>query len=116
MFLRGFLYSFSLSGQESDRRRNTEERHGLCCSLKMPSLFDVCECDIEAAERIEGLAVQIWSRFLIMFYILNNIWIDFAGKWVKPLFIRLHFSGGNLLWKCGDVAHSLVDFSLIHRD
>jgi hypothetical protein len=35
---------------------------------------------------------------------------------VKPLFLRLHFSGGNVSWNCDDVVNSLIDFSVIHRD
>jgi hypothetical protein len=54
MFLRYFIYSLSLSEQESNRRRDTEERH---------AAVDVCEFDIEAADRIEVLAVPVLSRF-----------------------------------------------------
>lgn len=36
---------------------------------------------------------------------------------MKPLFLRLHFSGGNVSWKCDDVVNSLIiDFSVIHRN
>jgi hypothetical protein len=51
-----------------------------------------------------------------MFSILNSIWTNFTGKWAKPLFFRLLFSGGNLSWKFGDLVHLLIDFSVIHRD
>ena len=35
---------------------------------------------------------------------------------MKPLFLPLHFSGGNVPWKCDDVVNSLIDFSVIHGD
>jgi len=34
---------------------------------------------------------------------------------MKPLFLHLHFSGGNVSWICDDVVNSLIDFSAIHR-
>lgn len=59
---------------------------------------------------------EVLSKYLIMFSILNSIWTNFTGKWAKPLFFRLLFSGGNLSWKFGDLVHLLIDFSVIHRD
>lgn len=35
---------------------------------------------------------------------------------MKSLFLHLHFSGGNVSWKCDDLVNSLIDSSVIHKD
>lgn len=123
MFLRGFLYSFSPSEQESDKRRDTEEICGLCSSCKISfPVLTFMSLILKQLRQLKYWECRFWavsevlSKYLIMIWILNRIWTNFTGKWVKPLFLRLLFSGGNLSWKFGDLVHSLIDFSVIRRD
>jgi len=70
MFLRGFLFSFSASEQESDSRRNTEERDGLYCSLKVPSPVSLT---LKQLRELKFWHFRFWAGFRSLKQIPNYV-------------------------------------------